>query len=173
MRSTLAGSRPVSIRRRNPAVAAAAPSPSTRNATRGELSATSAPPSGRPIARHSGGQRFDGAHQPAVQVLRGQALDEADQRRPLQAVADPAHERGDARERQRRREREADKGDSEREDAGAEHQPQAPRRVERAKTMLASTAPAPQAVTSSAVAAVAGVQRGLRVGDLDREPAAG
>ena len=50
-RLSVAGSSPFSVRRRNATVVATAPSPITMNAARGELSATSIPPSDRPIAR--------------------------------------------------------------------------------------------------------------------------
>ncbi len=100
------------------------PSPTIRNASRGELSATSSAAQRQADRQTQGVERFDRAHHAAVEALRGEPLHEADHRSDLQPVADTADERGDAREGQRRRYREAEVSDTDRERADAEHRSQ-------------------------------------------------
>ena len=76
--------------RTNAKVLSVAPTPATRNAPRGELSAAIAPPSASPIPGQIAPIDSDCAHHPSVQVLRCEPLHGADQCRPLHAVADPA-----------------------------------------------------------------------------------
>ncbi len=112
-------------------------------------------------------ERLDRAHQAAVQVLRGQPLDDADQRGPLDPVADPAEQRRDAGEVERGAPRQIRYRQVPSRACRRSASLPVRRSSERAKTKLPITTPTPQA-QEHAVATVAGVQGRLRISDLDR-----
>ena len=88
-----------------------AATPDTSIATRGELSAASAPPSAKPIAGQSAPIDSTAPIRRPCSAFGVSCCTRADQRRPLHAVADAAHQRRRAGHRERRREREAEVGE--------------------------------------------------------------
>ena len=127
------------------------------------------PPTSESDARHRRADRLEHAHHPRLHLRRGQLLDGADHRDPLDAVAGAADDRGGAGQRpgsapppgrgSRRRPRRA-------EEAGGSGSGAC---RSAAKIEAAEHHPDPPAGEQQAVAGVAGAERFLGVDHLDRD----
>ena len=117
-------SSPFSTSVRNTNVIAVAPIPTVRNATRGELSATNAPPSDSPSASDSAPIDSTALIRRPCSAGGVSRWTRLITRGPLDAVADPADDGRDAGELERARGGEADVGEAHRERAGGQHRAQ-------------------------------------------------
>ena len=146
---------------------AAAPMPTTRNAVRGELSVTSAPPSARPIAGHSAPSDSTAPITRPCRAVRREPLHGADQRTPTGCRCRRRRRARDAGKRERGREREAEVGEPDASVPALSIARSGRRRSARTRCCRAR-ADAPRGQRAAPKPRSPACRRDLGVGDLDR-----